>query len=163
MVRPMVHSTKHYVQTSITTVPNDAVLNIIVASSVQVVDKNGVAEVEEGSSIKAVYVEMWAKSASDTVSTSGDFIFYKESGADNPPSVAEIAALGTWDNKKNILYTTVGLFNTNLADARLLFKGWIKIPKSKQRMGLGDRLMMSMRPVTQAFNICGFTTYKEYQ
>ncbi len=162
MVRPMVHSTKHYVQVSITTAAADAVHSIIVADAVDVAAKDQVFEVEEGSSIKAIYMELWAKSTSDTVSTSCVLAFMKQIADSGNPSVAEMAALGDFDNKKNILYTTEGLININLADARTLFKGWIKIPKGKQRMGLSDRWTVNIVPVNTSMNICGFFTYKEY-
>jgi len=43
-----------------------------------------------------------------------------------------------------------------------MYKGWIKIPKSKQRMGLGDRIVV--QTFAQALDMidCGFETYKEY-
>ncbi len=161
MVRPMVHSTKHYVQFSIATVVGGTPLQLIVANAVAVSAKDQVDEVEEGSTIKAVYAELWLRSSSATPS-SGQAIFFKESSDTSPPTAIEMAALGDWDNKKNILYTTMGLFNDNDADAIAIFKGWLKIPKGKQRMGLGDSLRWSVFCPTIDCNICGFATYKEY-
>ena len=63
MVRPMVHSTKHYVQQSIGTVVVGTNENTNFAAAVEVSDKNLVTEVEEGSTIKAVYLELWIRSA----------------------------------------------------------------------------------------------------
>ncbi len=161
MVRPMVHSIKHYVQKSITTVAGGAVdsTNIVVALPVSDVD--AVHEVVEGSSLKAVYVEMWARAGSTTPS-SGQMIICKVSGDTTNPTATDMAALGDWDNKKNIFYTTMGLFNDQDADALILFKGWIKIPKSKQRFGLGDKLKMFVFVPTIDLQVCGFFTYKEY-
>ncbi len=161
MVRPMVHSTKHYVQHSISTVVGGAVTTITVANAVEVSGKNLVSEVEEGSSIKACYMEIWARAGS-TTPASGQLIFYKVEGDTSPASTIDMAALGDWDNKKNILYTTMGLFNDADADAIALFKGWIKIPKGKQRFGLGDSLLCSVFTPTIDLQICGFFTYKEY-
>ncbi len=161
MVRPMVHSTKHIVQQSITTVTGGGVVTVNVAESVAVGAKNLVFEVEEGSSIKAVYVEMWERSSSTTPS-SGQAIFYKKIADASSATAADMAALGDWDNKKNILYTTMGLFNDQDADAVNLIRGWIKIPKGKQRMGLGDKIQMTFFASVVDTVICGFFLYKEY-
>ena len=162
MVRPMVHSTKHYVQKSIGTVIAGAVEDESFTISVPVVDKNAVFEVEEGSSVKAVYVELWIRSAA-TAGASFVFIICKKPVGTNNPSAAEMAALGNWDNKKNVLYTTQGLTNDVDSTALSLYKGWVKIPKGKQRMGLGDVLSWHLSAVGQSINFCGFVTYKEYQ
>ena len=162
MVRPMVHSTKHIVQYSIATVTGGAVVVNNLAHSVAVLSKNLTFEVEEGSSIKAVYLELWARAGSTTPS-SGQMIIYKKVGDSTNPSTTDMAALGNWDNKKNILYTTMGLFNDQDADATILFKGWIKIPKGKQRMGLGDAINFAVFTPTIDLQICGFCVYKEYR
>ncbi len=161
MVRPILHSTKHYVQHSIATVTAGSVLNGVVVDSVDVSGKNVPVEVEEGNSVKAVYVELWIRSASATPS-SGQMIFYKKSSDTTNPSAIDMAALNDWDNKKNILYTTMGLFNDADADAIAIFKGWIKIPKGKQRMGLGDSLNWAIFSPTIDLHVCGFETFKEY-
>ncbi len=161
MVRPQVHSTKHYVQYSILTVTGGAVVDKTVAVAVGVSDKNIVDEVEEGNSIKAIYVELWGRAGS-TTPASGQLIFYKKEGDMSAPSATDMAALGSWDNKKNILYTTMGLFNDQDADAIPLYKGWIKIPKGKQRMGLKDAFRWAAFSPTIDLQLCGFATYKEY-
>ncbi len=161
MVRPMVHSVKHYVQYSIATVSGGTPLNKVIATAVAPDAAMGVDDVREGATIKAVYLEIWGRSSGATPS-SGQMIIWKAPGGTNNPDATEMAALGDWDNKKNILYTTMGLFNDNDADAIALFKGWIKIPKGKQRMGLGDDLIYSIFCPTVDINVCGFATYKEY-
>ncbi len=162
MVRAMVHSTKHYVQFSIFTIVGGAVATKILSVAVSVGNKNTVDEVEEGSSVKAVYLELWAR-AGETTAGSGQAIVYKKEGDMSAPSATDMAALGLWDNKKNILYTTMGLYNDQDADAIAIYKGWIKIPKGKQRMGLKDALQVSIFAPTIDLHICGFATYKEYQ
>ncbi len=161
MVRPMVHSQKHYVQKSLATLTGGAVDATTIAVGVATADKNLITEVEEGSSIKAVYCEYWVRSASAT-GTSGQFILYKKNADTTFASGADMAALGDWDNKKNILHTGMGLFNDVDADAIPILKQWIKIPKSKQRFGLGDVLALSVFLPTVDGHICGFSTYKEY-
>ncbi len=162
MVKPMIHSTKHYVQHSIGTVVVGTNANTVIAEGVAVSDKNLVLEVEEGSTIKAVYLELWIRSAA-TSAASFTFIVCKRPSNTNSPTEAELAALGTWDNKKNVLFTSQGLINDVDSSALNLYKGWIKIPKGKQRMGLGDAISWHLRTVGQSLNFCGFETYKEYQ
>ncbi len=158
----MVHSTKHYVQQSIGTVVVGSNQNTFFATGVSVAAKNVVQEVEEGSSIKAIYLELWIRSAA-TAAASFTFILCKLPSGLTSPTDAEMAALGDWDNKKNILFTSQGLINDVDSTALNLFRGWIKIPKGKQRMGLGDNLSWHLRTVGQSLNFCGFETYKEYQ
>ncbi len=161
MVRPMVHSTKHYVQYSILTAVAGTVVTKDMSASVDVSLKNDVDEVEEGSSIKAVYLELWLRAGS-TTPASGQLIVYKAIADTSAPSATDMAALGDWDNKRNIFYTTMGLVNDQDADAIAGFKGWIKIPKGKQRQGLGDKLRWSYFTPSIDVQICGFSTYKEY-
>ncbi len=162
MVRPMVHSTKHYVQHSIGSTVPATETNTTFATAVPVVDKNAVFEVEEGTSIKAVFVELWLRSAA-TAASSFVFIICKRPSGVGGPSDANMAALSDWSNKKNILYTSQGLVNDVDSSALSVHRGWIKIPKGKQRMGLGDSLSWHLRAVGQTINFCGFETYKEYQ
>ncbi len=78
-------------------------------------------------------------------------------------TLAQSQNLGAYPNKKNILYTTQGI----LADANdggptiPLIRGWIKIPKGKQRMGLDDRIVVNITAVG-ALRLCGISTFKEY-
>ncbi len=162
MVRPMVHSTKHYVQITLSQVTTGARNNESIIISVAVPDKNLGTEVQEGSTIKAIYLEMWG------IGTSADQFFTaivaKYPSGLGLPSVANLADLFSYENKKNILYTTQGLAsNDGISGPYPLFKGWIKIPKSKQRFGLGDKLYFSIASRGDAtITYCGFSTYKEY-
>ncbi len=161
MVRPMVHSVKHYVQTSIGTVAAAAIVDTTLVQGVEGTTANAVFEVAEGSTVKAIYVELWLRSAA-TAASSFTFIICKRPSNTNVPTVAEIASLGTWDNKKNVLYTSQGLVNDVDSTALSVFKGWVKIPRGKQRMGLGDIISWHLEAVGQSINFCGFCTYKEY-
>ncbi len=162
MVRPMVHSTKHYVQTSLATILGSAKSDVVLVDAVAVVDKNAVFEVEEGSTIKAVFIEEWIRS-SETSPGSFVAVLYKAPSGLAPFTTIELAALNDADNKKNILYSSQGLVNDQDADALGVSRGWYKIPKSKQRFGLGDRLIWTIF-AQGAIDLvrCGLATYKEY-
>ncbi len=158
----MVHSTKHYVQTPISQITFGTKENVLIARAVDVAAKNVANEVEEGSSIKAVYFEMWLQNQGNL----GEFIatITKDPENGTGPTFAEMALLGDYPNKKNILYTTQGLTsNDGISGPVPILRNWIKIPKSKQRFGLGDSLNLSISNVSSNdLNRCGFTTYKEY-
>ncbi len=161
MVRPMVHSTKHYVQQSIGTSVVGTPTNTNVVTSVAVLAKNSVEEVEEGTSVKAIYFEMWLRSAAASAS-SFVFIIMKRPSAIGNPTDANLAALGDFASKKDVFFTSQGLLNDVDSTAMSVIRGWVKIPKSKQRMGLGDKISWHLRAVGQSINFCGFQTYKEY-
>ncbi len=158
----MVHSEKHIVQNSLATVIGGAVGTVDIIEAVAVVDKNSVHEVEEGSTIKAVYMEEWIR-AGETTAGSGQAILYKTSADQGTVTAVEMAALNDFTNKKNILYTTQGLYNDQDADATLVGRQWFKIPKGKQRFGLGDKLKFSLFTPTIDLHFCGFFVYKEYK
>lgn len=162
MVRPMVHSTKHYVQNSIATVVGGADLNLVILESVATADKVDPDHVEEGNSVKAIYFEQWIRSAE---AAAGSFVFTIEKipAGGTFPSPTSMAALQDYDNKKNIFYTSQGLVNDVDADATPVVRNWLKIPKSKQRMGLGDKIILSLFAQGAIdLHLCGFATFKEY-
>ncbi len=162
MVRPVVHSVKQYVQFPITQITTGAKGNIVLVNALERSAVNVAGEVTEGSIIKAVYVEMWIHNQGNL----GEFIMTisKDPEGSNGPSFAEMAALFTFTNKKNILYTTQGLTSNDAISGPVnIHRGWIKIPKSKQRFGLGDRLNLGIANVSSnSLDRCGFATYKEY-
>ncbi len=160
-MRAPIHSRKHYVQTSLTTVTGATALTVVIASGVNATLANLNNEVAEGSLVKAVYVEMWVRASG---ASPGTVLMIVVKVPDlQSITFTDQTDLDSWTNKKNVFYHTQGLSNDNDADAIPFVRQWIKIPKSKQRMGLGDRLILSIAaqaPIDQV--VCGFMTYKEY-
>jgi len=163
LVRPMVHSVKHYVQFPIDSIGTGTLDRNAIINSVAVQDKNVAIEVEEGSSVKAVYFELWLQNQSNL----GEFILTISKESENlaGPTFAEHSTLFTYLNKKNILYTSQGLTsNDGISGPVNVLRNWVKIPKSKQRFGLGDTLNLCVSNVSSnSLNICGFATFKEYK
>ncbi len=161
-MRPVVHSEKHYVQTSLSTIAAGAKLDITLIEAVQVLNKNLVSEIVEGAVVKAVYIELWVL-GSTSGATQITALTKFEAGA-APFSVAQLAAIGTTGNKKNTLFVSQGLAsNDGIANPINVMRGWYKIPKSKQRFGLLDTLELQIfAQGAAALDICGFATYKEY-
>jgi len=123
---------------------------------------NLVNEVIEGAVVKAVYIELWTLGSSNdgsqivTLSKNGNGV--------TGPSFTQMAALGTYVEKKGILFTHQGLSaNDGVGNPVMIMRGWYKIPKSKQRFGLGDGLHLCVaNPSANTLTYCGFATYKEY-
>ncbi len=156
-----IHSKKHYFQTTLSTVTNGAIKNELLIHALEA--PAAVNQVEEGSIIKAVFVEYWLIQATASI---GSFTagLYKNPGGSNSMLSADAAGLGDYDNKKNILYVTQGLAPANSTFQLNLVRQYFKIPKGKQRFGLGDKLQFFIRNnnATDDMNYCGFATYKEY-
>ncbi len=160
-MRAPIHSNKHYVQTSLSTITAGAVFAIDLINSTAPDAVTDVDEVTEGALVKAIYIEEWLR-AGDTAGGSFITIVEKAPASIGTPTAAQMAALGDYINKKNILFTSMGTLNDQDANATPVLRQWIKIPKGKARFGLGD----SLRIVTFAQSLdiirCGFATYKEY-
>ncbi len=166
MVAP-INSIKHYVsQTNILRTAGQ-VLEFVVSDAVAVANAGANAQdVTEGSLVKAVHMDFWVidvgASGADSQVTA---ILEKIPANQIGPTLAQLANLGAYINKKNILYSFQGVLGAAVdGQATLPFiRGWFKIPLGKQRMGLGDRLVLSVVSIEESIRVCGLTTYKEYQ
>jgi len=159
-MRAPIVSRKHYLQTSLSTVLAGAGLNIPIANGVAIQNVNQNFEVTEGSVVKAVYVEMWARSG-DTGAGSVLMSLIKTTDGQTPV-FADVIALDAYDNKKNVLYHTQGNSNDQDSTATPFIRQWFKIPKGKQRIGLGDTIQLFVAAQALDQIICGFMTYKSY-
>ncbi len=161
MVRPQINSVKHIVQVSLANVVGGAVTNISLALASDVGDIDSVTEVRIGSSIKAVYIELWLTS-DDATQSSTVAILEKQPIAGDNITAAEIASLNSYSNKNNIFYITQGLLGQAINTATPLMRGWFKIPKGKQRMSISSKIQLSVLAQSDGVNLCGFALYKEY-
>ncbi len=115
--------------------------------------------------MKACYVEFWVSQDSASVVGSYTVILLKDPGGNAVPTTGNLAALHDYDNKKNILFTAQGLLTPNDGGQVPVLRGWYKIPKGKQRMGLGDTMRITIRNNNATaidINFCGLVIYKEY-
>ncbi len=160
-MKPIIHSQKHYVQQSRSSIATVSIGIFDIIDSVQSTVANLVDEVVEGATIKAVFVEMWIlDSAND-----GSFVITLEKRPSGSPTqtFSNSNALGTYSNKKNVLYTTQGLSaNNGVGNPVPIIRQWFKIPKGKQRFGLGDKLVLNItNNGPNNLELCGFFLYKE--
>ncbi len=160
-MRPRVKTKKHFVQVTLSTATTGTTNVELFLSSVETTLANTNVEVAEGSIVTAFYAEIWAiGSVSDQFFTA---IICKLPGGVGNVLQADLVDLNSYDNKKNIFYTTQGLAsNDGIAGPYPLVKGWFKVPKSKQRFVLGDKLQFAISSRGSAtITYCGFFMYKE--
>ncbi len=162
MQAPIV-SIKHYVARTNFKILTGAVNT---TSIVSVVAKGAAralpSDVEEGAVVKAVHLEFWFQGA-DTGSTQFTMVVYKLPAGSAAPTSTNMLNLGSYLNKKNILYSTQGVLPDVTASTTIpVLREWLKIPKGKQRFGLGDALKVTFHSVGE-YQICGLATYKEYE
>jgi len=164
MVSP-INSVKHYVaQTNFSQTAGGA-SPIIVADSVVAPAAANTFDVREGSVIKAVHFEYWLMNdGASGQETQFVLIVYKAPSAVAFATFTNMLNLQAWDNKKNILYSTQGILSPQADGSNTvpILRDWILIPKGKQRMGRGDRIIVSIASVETNLRICGLSTYKEY-
>ena len=158
----MITYKKHIIQFVRATVAQAAIANNIVAKSVAVPDSATTAsEVKEGSSISAVFVEMWITSDDNT---QGAIVFTIEKKPSSHPVMTNAQAFGlnAYTNKNNILFTSQGLTPPNIQSGIPFYRNWIKIPKGKQRMALNDQIIINIAPdAVDGATFCGQAQYKE--
>ncbi len=163
-MRPIIKSKKHIFQISQSTVSQAAVVSSVIIEAKEITSTTP-QDIEEGAIVKACYLEYWVSQDSASVVGSYTVIVYKLPGAATSASAGNIAALHDWDNKKNILFTAQGLLTPNDGGQIPVLRSWYKIPKGKQRFGLGDRFIVAIRNNNATaidINFCGLAIYKEY-
>ncbi len=133
-----------------------SVTSLAVATAVP----TGANQIREGAIVKAVYIEMWVQS-DDATAGSVIFTCQKVPGVGANMTAAESALLNDYENKKNIFHTQMGLIPNNVTDPINLIKGWVKIPKGKQRFSLNDRIQITIHGQSNGLTFCGFSVYKE--
>ncbi len=160
-MRPIVHSTKHINQITLTTATTGTRNNEVLATAVQSTTADLVTEIEEGALVKAVYIELWL--IGGTADQFFTIILDKFDGGAAAVTFTQMTNLFSYPNKKNIFYTTQGLApNDGVGQPVPLIRQWFKIPKGKQRFGLGDTLALSIASRGDGtLTYCGFALYKE--
>ncbi len=160
-MRPIVNTEKRIQQYSLSTVSTGTTVNRTIASAVALNDVNTATEVPPGTRISAVYVEIWVQSEG-AQPTFGNLIVEKLPSDLPAIDNASALAMNDYANKKNIFYTTQGLIGDANSNPIPVIRQWIKIPKSKQRMGLGDKLSLSITCIDVVTDIefCGLAIFK---
>ncbi len=160
-----INSIKHYVQFANTQITSGSIRVVPLIDAVVAPATSNAFDVIQGAVIKAIYVEFWL-GGDDSIGVESQFVFTIEKNrtTETDPTATNLLALASYPNKKNILYTTQGIIPSMLDGGMTIpvFRGWVKIPKGKQRFGLADQFIVSCTTVG-ATRFCGFATYKEYR
>ncbi len=165
MVAP-INSNKHYVHRTNLAVASAAVSKHTVVNAVVAPATGTAADVEEGSIVKTIHYEYWLSNIGNTdTNTQFTILIEKIPSGQVSVTAAQMANLGAYPNKKNILWTSQGVLAAAVdgQSSVPIIRNWLLIPKGKQRMGLGDEVSVSMLPTGTAINWCGLSTYKEYR
>ncbi len=163
-MRNPITSIKHYVQFTNQTVAANIIVNRELIQSVPQTAVANQSDVVEGSVVNAVFLEFWLLGQGATgVDTQFNAAIYKNPSDRALMTAGEITNLMAYTNKKNVLYFTQGVIGDKFTNSIPVFRGWIKIPKGKQRFGLGDEFIFAFESIGEACQLCGFATYKEFK
>ncbi len=158
-MRPKVHTEKHSINIPIAAVASAGIVQSPI--SFAAATPAAVTDVREGATISAVFIELWINSDSDTTVGSFNVSLEYLPGLLTPMTNAQAFSQHGYTNKKNIYYVTQGLSTIQLGNSMPVIRQWFKIPKGKQRMGLGDKLVLNIASLVTALNFCGMIIYKE--
>ncbi len=162
MVAP-INTVKHYVQLENATIASGAARGNGIIDAVVAPAASNTRDVREGAIVKAFFLEIWVKSnASAGTDTKFQLAIEKAPAGVVSLTFTQMNNLQAYDNKKNILFYSQGVIGDLTTQAIPIVRNWFKVPKGKQRMGLGDRIVVTTTSTGAEVNHCGFTTYKEY-
>ncbi len=158
-MRPRVNSRKHIFQTTLSSALAGVTAGINFVNVVQNANHEQAREVDPGTTIEAVYLEVWVIGAGQQPTTITAIVEKTESGS-NAVTTTEMTNLHTYANKKNIFVTHQGIVGDANSNPIPIFREWIKIPKGKQRFGLGDGMHMRIKSITEDTEYCSVIVYK---
>ena len=154
-----INSNKHIRQIPVDATMGGTIANIPIAIAAAVPTGNDV-DVREGAEIKAVFCELWVMANAQNIG-SITLTIEKLVAGQTPMTFVQSAQLDAYPNKKNIFYTTQGLTGENDTNPIPFIRMWVKIPKGKQRFGLGDSLYANLSANLEDAQHCGVFVYKE--
>ncbi len=164
-MKPVITSVKHYVHVTNQTLASNVALAIVVADAVVAPATGNAFDVKEGSIVKAVHLELWLQNVgASNNATQFELVIEKVPANQASVTNTQILNLGAYLNKKNILFTSQGIIANSVdgANSVPIIRDWVLIPKGKQRMGQGDRIVMTIFNLGFLMRVCGLQTYKEY-
>lgn len=119
-------------------------------------------EVVVGSKIFRIWVEVWIYGTlASGVNNPVDWMIYVNPG--NNITFPAPSGMTTADDMKKFVIRQGKAILSRLQDGGppYVIRGWIKIPKQYHRMGLNDRISISIE--SAGANICTFFVYKYYE
>ncbi len=163
MVAP-INSIKHVINLENSALASGSVRAVQCVQAVAQTAVTNIADVVEGSIVKAVYLELWYKSnAADGLFNKFQLVVEKVIGNQAPITFTQMNSIMTYPNKKNILHITQGVVGDKTTQSVPIIKGWVMIPKGKQRFGLDDEFFMTVSTTGDVAQTCGVVIFKEYK
>ncbi len=160
-MKPVINSEKRIVQISLSNIAALATAGTNFVDAVQDPSATDPTQVAVGSVVKAVYVELWLLGSGQQPNTSSVIVCKKATGTVSP-NFTQMQNLNGWEGKKNIFEMHQGLIGDANTNPSPFFRGWIKIPKGKQRFGLGDKMLFNIAAITEDMQFCGVIIFKVY-
>ncbi len=162
-MKPIITSVKHIVQQSLLGIGEQtrSTLGLALVVDAQPTAPN---QIVVGANVKAIYLEYWLMGESSQPCTA-TWIVEKTTDGQAGPTQAEMQLLHDYTNKKNVFKMGQGLIGDSNTNPIPVIREWIKIPKGKQRMALGDGLRLTVSCIGETDNgleLCGFALFKEY-
>ncbi len=162
-MRAVINSIKHYVNFENTEVASATRREFKIVHAVAQNAVTDLEDVTEGSIVKAIFVEIWIHSkATAGLETKFQLVLEKIPAGQDPIGFASMNTLMGYQNKKNVFFFSQGVLGDLTTQAVPVIRQWFKIPKGKQRMGLGDKIQVAVGATGFTIDSCGFSTYKEY-
>ncbi len=162
-IRP-VHSIKHIVdaQRGVAIATKD---DVVIALAVDAPVLADVENVETGSRINSIFLNVQVAASSTAALANIYFIIYKNPGSNIAAgSIPNANATGSNDFKKQIFHTEMIMTEKNTtAFARTMFKGVILIPRHMRAMRVSDKIEIQFFSPGVTFDVCTECIYKEYR
>ncbi len=156
-----INSVKNIVDSTLIGVAAGVTSNVNLATAVNTY-AGAVTEVPIGSNVSSVY--LFVQVQPQAAQGNADWFFYKSSAAENTALLAVTPGVtGGNTARRFILHEEKGIpgvFNNGASP--LTFRGVLKIPRGRQRMGEGDVITLRVRCST-AYDACVKAIYKFYQ
>ncbi len=146
-----------------TTIANGVISNLIIADGAVAPANATTAEVIEGAIIKSVFVEIWLLGGGGG-GTDTQFVLAIEkvpAAMVGGMLFADLLNLMSYSNKNNVLHVSQGVIGDNTTQSIPIFRGWMKIPKGKQRFIANDRLIANLTTIGADMQSCSVYVYKE--
>ncbi len=159
-----INSIKHYVQVENAQIASGVNRSVNLVDAVGQSAVSSTEDVVEGSLVKAIFIEQWIKSfAAAGEDTKFQFLIEKVPAGQTPVTFTQLNNMMTYPNKKNVLFFSQGVIGDLTTQSIPIIRNWVKIPKGKQRMGLGDKISIAISATAAVIQSCGFSVYKEYK
>jgi len=166
-----VHSLKHIVDTATSAIPGGVTTTVILAESKTSPSLSAVTEVNDGSTINAVFLRVEIVHNSGTFTTIPRIYMMVFKNPGNNLALPFPGGAGASDAKRYIIHQEMAMITQAASDAgtfpRTLFQGVVKLPPRLKRMGYNDRLQigysLDVAESTGIINVCTQCIYKEFQ